>query len=380
MNTVIILLAFFDVLPASKKIFFIVMTIGFISITAHFFMASIIGIYIDGTLILNSVYPNFGNIRFVNQFHVQLFFMFTALALWLPDIYHKYIIIIGGISFFMLLLGGARGAMMSLFLVMIIGCIFATKNKVLKKIIKNIIVMMLLGIFIYLAYLYYESTLAHVDYLLRAGSSGRFQMWLEALSSIVTNPLGIGSYQYATITSSNLFSHPHNSILQFTLEWGWVAGFSLCVLMLLLFIYIIKILLNESCVFRISIGCSLLVAMSYSLLSGVFVMPASQMTFVFLLALLLGWNTQDDKSYNTKQKSEVMGFVVREYKTNINFKPLFMMLSQVVVLIVSILYMAYAYKTYQNHSLVQDNKTFPISIGARMWLIGGIVDLEKDKP
>lgn len=103
----------------------------------------------------------------------------------------------------------------------------------------------------------------------RLTDSGRIELWLEALKLATWSGQGSGFF----VCHSTKFGHPHNSVLSVLVQWGVIGA--ICYISLIL-----KVLLDTistpSRLHRV-LGVSLLTGVAYSLVSGVFVTPISQM-------------------------------------------------------------------------------------------------------
>ena len=126
-------------------------------------------------------------------------------------------------------------------------------------------------------------------------SSGRIAMWRDALSEIPGSPLlGIGPMAYACTSPINQAAHPHNFPLQFALEWGIPAFLLLAVLAGSWIWKLQKSLCSpgqQEEPDRALAGffaCGVLAALCHACLSGVLVMPASQLTGVLVCGTLVG--------------------------------------------------------------------------------------------
>jgi len=132
----------------------------------------------------------------------------------------------------------------------------------------------------------------------RIDDSGRFSMWLDSIKLIYQSPIfGIGPFMYTL--HSDTVSHPHNSILWFTSEWGIPSTLSLSILLIIpLFKYLYKIKKtaiskfgNESIQKQlfISYGLALSICTSiiHSLVSGIYLMPGSQLFGMLVVILSL---------------------------------------------------------------------------------------------
>jgi O-antigen ligase len=372
-NALFVVLSVFVLYPHIKSIILAAILCGFFSGIVDFVSSSAAGLFLSGKIDLILVYPDFGNYRFFNQIQVQLVFIVASLGFILPVQYRNWIILLGSINVFMLLIAGARGAILS------IGCIFFMSyffsNQYLRQLSNSLLKAIIIGAIIYGLYLVYELVFlksVSYEYLMRTQSSGRLAMWLEIIPTILKNPLGVGPYHYSSlppVTSSGLSyqpSHPHNSVLQVFLEWGWLAGFSLFFLGVNFLLYIKNILSSATNHLHLAVGCSLLAACLLSLFSGVFVMPVSQITFIFILALCFSaaYKKVDNNltSYDIEMRNATFA--------GCNIKVIML----AIVFCLSIFYGAYLFESYQRYSLAVYTSPDPmLTNGPRVWPAGGIV-------
>lgn len=117
-------------------------------------------------------------------------------------------------------------------------------------------------------------------------SSGRTDIWLETIRLIGEQPwLGHGGLQFQRINSAaeGFFKHPHNSVLQFTFDWGLLGGFAMLLLLALAYL---RLLLDKQIddgmrTFGL-IGASTMLA--FSMLDGIlFYNFTIAVTIIFLL-------------------------------------------------------------------------------------------------
>ena len=127
-----------------------------------------------------------------------------------------------------------------------------------------------------------------------AHSSGRNWMWSVTLHDARSNPLlGIGPMNYVC-TSPRRIGHPHNFPLQLAAEWGIPVALAVCVIFLFLLYRISQCIRQnefgrpEDTVLAGQLFTGALAAALYACLSGVMVMPASQVTGLLLCGMLLG--------------------------------------------------------------------------------------------
>lgn len=132
---------------------------------------------------------------------------------------------------------------------------------------------------------------------LRTGHADRMSLWTSAITMAVENPwFGVGPMHFAWYPNEFSLSHPHNSILQWAAEWGIPSA----LVVIGLFIYGVyqwikcfnyKTLVStdlDNTQISIALFCSFVAGMTYSLVSGVIVMPISQVLMATVIGLMLG--------------------------------------------------------------------------------------------
>jgi O-antigen ligase len=125
-------------------------------------------------------------------------------------------------------------------------------------------------------------------------TSGRSWMWYAALLDVQKYPaLGIGPYNYSC-TRLYWFGHPHSFPIQFGAEWGLVAlVIVLSVVFWILLFMTRKIrssirIVNDNSAINVLLLTSVFAALIHACLSGVLIMPASQMAGTLVCGGLLG--------------------------------------------------------------------------------------------
>lgn len=126
-------------------------------------------------------------------------------------------------------------------------------------------------------------------------SSGRLYLWRHSLSDMAAHPLlGIGPMNYACTGPLDRSAHPHNFPLQVAGEWGIPALLILLVATAWAWTRLLHILRGPEAQPRRDIrlagflATAALAAMIHACLSGVVVMPASQVAGIFVCGWLLG--------------------------------------------------------------------------------------------
>ena len=128
--------------------------------------------------------------------------------------------------------------------------------------------------------------------VLRTSSSGRIDIWLTTLQNLSLKHFFIGNgpgvFQISLGNSAPL-SHPHNSLIETLNEWGLVALLSIVSVIFITFKQaIIHLKIHKKDIITESLFYSFTIGITYSLFSGVHVMPVSQTLLFIMWGLLLG--------------------------------------------------------------------------------------------
>ncbi len=127
-------------------------------------------------------------------------------------------------------------------------------------------------------------------------TSGRFALWRNAVRPARQHPvLGIGPMNYACKGPTGREGHPHNFAVQLLNEWGIPAVLLVIGLLLGVLVMLFKTLrlsssneLSSKPQLRAVLSVSVLAATLHTGLSGLLIMPASQITAVLVCGWLLG--------------------------------------------------------------------------------------------
>jgi len=147
----------------------------------------------------------------------------------------------------------------------------------------------------------------------------RWLIWKNALLLIKQHPwLGVGPMNYSHFPDPTFqVAHPHNSLLLLAAEWGIPATVAIIFLAIKGLYAFIKQFNHRSFIqmansnfeqlLLISLFFSLMMALAHSFVSGVFVMPLSQMTAVIVIGWLLGLYYQNNSvnNGNTLSRSHI---------------------------------------------------------------------------
>ena len=230
------------------------------------------------------IYSGFINIRFFNQ--VQVFILpFLILLLKLKNI-QRIVFIALFFNLLLIFIGQARGALLSFFIFSVFALTLKTTLK--KQILTGLVCLALSCITFYIL----DSLNKGGADILRTSSSGRVDLWLNTLSNLSLKHFLIGSGPGVfemSLGSSAPFSHPHNSLIEVLNEWGGVA--LICILIVIFNTFrksIIHLKNHKKDIITESIFYSFAIGITYSLFSGVHVMPVSQTLLFIMWGLLIG--------------------------------------------------------------------------------------------
>jgi O-antigen ligase len=182
------------------------------------------------------------------------------------------------------------------------------------------------------------------------------------LEKIFENPfLGIGPMNLAWDT----LNHPHNSVLQWAAEWGVIS----LIFLLFCVLYALKTWLTlfsgdylrkennlEKNNVTVTLTFTILSGLGYSLVSGVIVMPLSQLMLFTTFGIMMG----------LYQNCSAVGSL-SQFKFEVLFTKIFILLATILFIYSIIATGIFNNVLNQNFNLSDINITAP-----RLWRIGGI--------
>src|SRR5690606_1896503 len=188
----------------------------------------------------------------------------------------------------------------------------------------------------------------------RSGTSGRLDMWLDLISRLEWHHWfwGIGPANYALLDHPFMFGHPHNSVLQWILEWGMLSFLGLAVVVgHIVFKSVSYVKNNPEDLITKGLLLSSLAALAYSLVDGVIVMPIAQTLLIVFLGLLYGRVVPREEALtelttapSSPWRSLLMGFFV---------------------LVITVPYVYLASQYY-----IQQSSNYDNVVGPRFWING----------
>ncbi|NMP03006.1 O-antigen ligase family protein [Pseudoalteromonas arctica] len=230
------------------------------------------------------IYSGFINIRFFNQ--VQVFILpFLVLLLKFKSI-QRVVFTILFLNLLLIFIGQARGALLSFLAFSIFA--LALKTTLKKQVLIGLACFVLSCITFYAL----DSLNKGGAEILRTSTSGRIDLWFNTISSLSLKHLFIGNGPGVfemSLGSSAPFSHPHNSLIEILNEWGLIA--LICILAVVCTTFkkaITHLKYHKKDIITESLFYSFAIGITYSLFSGVHVMPVSQTLLFIMWGLLLG--------------------------------------------------------------------------------------------
>ena len=247
---------------------------------------------------------HFAHPRFYNQLQTWSIPTLAALPLLFP--YKRWIkigcVVLIGMQWFLVIALAARGTAVSLVITMIFIALWipAQRRVWLKFQLGGLIV----GIAIYFGIIFLNGVLIPKSesgefYAYSVGrpmahTSGRSIFWRMSINDAIKHPLlGSGPTRFACDSELVLPAHPHSFPLRILGEWGVIAFVLFLILAMkigLAFLKNLKYRNEESLTdppLKAMVGTSLIAGIIHSCLSGLFIMPASQVALIIVASWAL---------------------------------------------------------------------------------------------
>ncbi len=247
-----------------------------------------------GTLLWPDAVTGFANIRFFNQYQTWTLPLLVAAPVLLGGrsrLLRAALYLPAACWWMLLFASGGRGTSIAVVGAMVaVGLLF---RQAAWPWLKRQLVVFAGGSVLFV--LLFKVLVVTQDSLLERNLSGggRLTAWGDALGLLREAPLlGVGPMHYAYFPFDALWGHPHNALLQWGAEWGALS--------LLLVIGLtgwglwawtqhahrrLKRERDEAFLMRVALTAALLAGAAHALVSGLLVMPLSQL----LLVLVVGW-------------------------------------------------------------------------------------------
>jgi O-antigen ligase len=263
-----------------------------VALTAKFLVSIVSAISFELPLYPQALMSGFDNIRFFGQFQTMTIPLMVAI----PVLFARGkgcgalmgVVLVA--SWFVCIIGGTRGSWVALVSVMFL---FFLMGAVWRHWALVQVAALSVAIVLYLGMISFVSAelVSGGGGRLVLSSSGRVELWSVALSGFLEKPfLGVGPMGFAALDYLHSY-HPHNVLLQLGYEWG---GLALVVSLLVLGRLLWLVYKHEArraeqpCMERVAVLASILAAGLHSLVSGVFVVPYTQLWLAVLVGVYWG--------------------------------------------------------------------------------------------
>lgn len=263
-----------------------------VALTAKFLVSIVSAVTFELPLYPQALMSGFDNIRFFGQFQTITIPIMVAI----PALFARskgYGSLMGGVlvaSWLVCIIGGTRGSWVALVSVMLVFLMMGTvwRHWALVQVAAlSVAVGLYLGM---MSFVSAELVSGGAERLVMS-SSGRIELWGVALAGFLESPFwGVGPMGFAALDQPHS-NHPHNVLLQLGYEWGGLAlAVSLLVVGRLLWLaYKHEARGGEGPrMERVAVLASILAACLHSLVSGVFVVPYTQLWLAVLVGVYWG--------------------------------------------------------------------------------------------
>lgn len=263
-----------------------------VALTAKFLVSIVSAVSFELPLYPQALMSGFDNIRFFGQFQTITIPIVVAI----PALFARakgYGSLMGVVlvaSWFVCVIGGTRGSWVALVSVMLV---FFLMGSVWRHWALVQVAALSVAIGLYLGLISFVSAelVSGGGGRLVLSSSGRVELWSAALGGFLENPVfGVGPMGFAALDQLHSY-HPHNVLLQLGYEWG---GLALAVSLLVVGRLLWLVYKHEARgveaprMERVAVLASILAACLHSLVSGVFVVPYTQLWLAVLVGVYWG--------------------------------------------------------------------------------------------
>lgn len=237
----------------------------------------------------------FSNPRFFGQFLTLLLPVLIAPVLQ-KSRWSRAFFILSCTTCFMLVASGTRGALLGIGSVM---TVYALLNKLSRQWV--ILMLKIACIAFFMQYIligllpdYFQMTVENDAFDRKlVGLSARELLWWKSIDMVMERPFfGFGPMHFANM-SDVIASHPHQFFLQILSEWGGVFFLVFfCCLLRVIFLIIKELIFFEKIkdekmkIIYVCLSASVLSSLMQSMVDGVFVMPYTEIIFVFMASWL----------------------------------------------------------------------------------------------
>lgn len=267
-------------------------------------------------------FPGFMNIRFFSQYQgwtlgiiLMPLFLLPSRFLWCRWV----LFFIASLWFLLFLVNFPKGLLLGYLFALLIVCVGFKKQRhlIIRWHIKLLGMMVFfIGVFIAIIFLFHQNPLvAHYLYppsnflklvlrpqvsaLFSSDFLSRIAFYRLGIKLVLQHPiLGVGPMHYAYYTNrlTQFVAHPHNSIILIGSEWGLIVLGLLLLMGARLYSYWFRFASQSSSYQLGLLTISLTASLLYSLFSGVFVTPLSQIMFMVVLGWMVGVYYAEEKN------------------------------------------------------------------------------------
>ena len=272
------------------------------------------------------IYPGFTNPRFFNQVitWVLPLLVLPLLSKKIPLTIKIICLFLCGYWWFLAIASGSRSLILEWIFILILLPIFFRKKST--AFFFSHMTALFLGVIIYILILMplNNATIKNHDIFLGiepprvlkmdiTSTEDREVLWDIAHQNIIQHPIlgtGPGTYPISAYKNGSSFGHPHNAILQLASSWGIPAILVFLLLCLMGLFYWFKQCLslqkkdlNTPLNIPLLLSASLISGGAHALISGIIVMPLSQLLMVVIIGLALGtYATGRTKTHSPQKK------------------------------------------------------------------------------
>ena len=287
------------------------------------FMGFLAGWSLGSEFSYDQALMHFAHPRFYNQLQTWSIPVIAALPLIFPN--KRWVkfgcIVLLGLQWFLVIALAARGTVVSLFIAMVFIALWQPGQR--KFWLKYQLAGLLAGILIYFFVLFLNSVLipqsqsgefyAHSAGRSMTHTSGRSTFWRLSIEDATKHPLlGSGPTQYACHSDIWLPAHPHSFPFRILGEWGLIAIFLVLVLAFSLGLGFLKSLKSSNITsqsdppLKAMLAISLIAGAIHSCVSGLLIMPASQVTMILIAGWTLSISRDEQSSQNTRPSGNIL--------------------------------------------------------------------------
>ena len=295
-----------------EKLSFFILFLTTSSLILYFVIAYISSLYLRLDFDVWGFIKGFTNPRFFGQFCTLAIPILIAPVL-MKSKWDKAFYILVCMVAFMAIASGTRGTFLG---VGSVAALYLFLNSVCRKFSLMIVKIFLTAFFMQLFFIdflpKYLNIFVENNALERKviGLSARDFLWLQAVEMIADKPFfGFGPMHFANIQKA-IASHPHQLFLQIFSEWGIIFG----LLFIIAFVKVVNIIIleikysyinksEESKIIYICLAASIFASLVQSMVDGVFVMPYTQILFVYMAAWISSMHCRNIEALNNKTLS-----------------------------------------------------------------------------